>query len=96
VERREPTLNAIRFNLTAYREKNKITQVELAELLGVNQCTVSYYERNSRHIKNSTILQIAETLNINPLELFINDDGKNLIELGIQVDFFPDDYKLER
>lgn len=85
----------IRFNLKAYRKKQSITQCELAEQLNVNQGTVSYYERNWRFVKNSTILQIASTLGVDPMELFMDDNGTSAKDLGYQVDFYPDDYKFD-
>lgn len=85
----------IRFNLKAYRKKQSITQSELAEQLGMNQGMVSYYERNWRTVKNSTILQIASALGVDPMELFMDDKGTSAKDLRIQVDFYPDDYKFD-
>lgn len=85
----------IRFNLKAYRKKQSITQCELAEQLGMKQGMVSYYERNWRTVKNSTILQIASALGVDPMELFLDDNGTSAFDLGIRVDFYPDDYKFD-
>lgn len=83
----------IRFNLKAYRKKQALTQKELSEKLGMNQGMVSYYERNWKSVKNSTILQIASALEVDPMELFIDGDGASAYDLGIRVDFYPDDHE---
>lgn len=88
-------MTAIRFNLKAYRKKKGFTQEQLAEVLGIDQSMISYYERNWRIIKNSTILQIASALGVDPMELFMDDKGTSAKDLRIQVDFFPDDYKFD-
>ena len=86
-------MTVIRFNLKAYRKSKGLTQSALAEMIGLDQSMVSYYERNWRTVKNSTILQIAEALGIEPMELFLDDNGVSAKKLGYQVDFFPDDFK---
>ena len=88
-------MTAIRFNLRAYRKKMNLTQGDLAKKLGQDQSMVSYYERHWRSVKNSTIIQIARTLDIDPLELFMDDNGVSAKDLGYQVAFFPDDHVLE-
>ena len=86
---------AIRFNLKAYRKSKGLTQSALADMLGQDQSMVSYYERHWRTVKNSTILQIASALGVDPMELFIDDTGVTAKDLKIQVDFFPDDFMLD-
>ena len=88
-------MNAIRFNLKRFRMKNDMTQEELADLIGVSQAMISQYEKNWRTVKNSTILQIASALCVDPMELFIDDNGTSAFDLGIRVDFYPDDYKFD-
>ena len=87
-------MTAIRFNLRAYRKNKGLSQCILAEILHQDQSMVSYYERNWRTVKNSTILQIANSLGVDPMELFLDDNGVSAKDLGIQCDFFPDDYVL--
>lgn len=86
-------MSAIRFNLKAFRKIRGLTQTELAEKIGQDQSMVSYYERNWRTVKNSTILQIASALGVDPMELFMNDEGVSAKDLNIQVDFYPDDFR---
>ena len=88
-------MTAIRFNLKAYRKKKGFTQEQLAKVLGIDQSMISYYERNWRIIKNSTIVQIASNLGVDPMELFMDDNGTSAKDLGYQVDFYPDDYKFD-
>lgn len=86
---------AIRFNLKAYRKSKGLTQSALADMLGQDQSMISYYERNWRTVKNSTILQIASSLGVDPMELFMDDTGISAKDLHIQVDFYPDDFNLD-
>lgn len=86
-------MNAIRFNLKMYRTLNGMTQVELANKLGVSQAMVSQYERAWWNVQNSTILQIAKALGVDPMELFLDDAGVSAKDRNIQVDFYPDDYE---
>ena len=74
-----------RFNLKAYREKNGLTQNALAERLGMNQSMVSYYERHWKTLKQSTILQMATTLGINPMELYTDAEGVSAAEYGFEI-----------
>jgi len=86
-------MTALRFNLKAFRKIRGLTQTELAEKIGQDQSMISYYERNWRTVKNSTILQIASALGVDPMELFMNDEGVSAKDLKIQVDFWPDDFR---
>ena len=88
-------MNVIRFNLKGYRTKKKLTQEELANKLGVSQAMVSQYEKNWWLVQNSTILQIADSLSVDPMELFLDDAGVSAKDLNIQVDFYPDDFNLD-
>lgn len=88
-------MNAIRFNLKGYRAKEGLTQENLADRLGVKQSTVSKYEREWWTVQNSTILQIASALGVDPMELFMDDTGISAKDLHIQVDFYPDDFNLD-
>ena len=85
-------MNSIRFNLKAYRKKHNLTQQALAVKLGLDQSMISYYERNWRYVKNSTIQQIATALGVEPLELFMDDNGVSAKDLHYQIDLYPDSF----
>ena len=48
--------------LRAYREELGLTQVELAQRLGINQNLLSYYETGKRNPKGSVLFRIARFL----------------------------------
>ena len=59
------------------REKQKLTQVELAEMLNVSDKTVSKWE-NGRGYPDITLLEpIAKALNISTIELLSGNDITN-------------------
>ncbi|MDO4667494.1 MAG: helix-turn-helix transcriptional regulator [Streptococcus sp.] len=48
---------------------NKMTQAELAKLLGVSQMTVSYMERNQLKITGDKLIKLAKIFKVNTDEL---------------------------
>ncbi|MBN1876388.1 MAG: helix-turn-helix transcriptional regulator [Anaerolineae bacterium] len=71
------------------RQKSRLTQVELAELLGKPQSFVSKYERGERRLDVIELFQIANILQIHPvdimmqlkLEFFPAENPKNILDL---------------
>ena len=52
------------------RERNnKMTQAQLAKLLGVSQMTVSHMERNQLNIRGDKLIKLAKIFNVNTDEL---------------------------
>ena len=56
----------IYFDLKGYRERNGITQEEVADILGITQPAVSQMEKS---MSLKTINRIAEALNVDAMEL---------------------------
>ncbi|KXT83174.1 helix-turn-helix domain-containing protein [Streptococcus panodentis] len=48
---------------------NKMTQAQLAKLLGVSQMTVSHMERNQLSIRGDKLVKLAKIFNVNTDEL---------------------------
>lgn len=73
-----PKYEKFRKLLIEYRLKQKATQTELAERLGRPQSFVSKYENGERRLDLIEFLDIAATLDIDPLD-FIKEllAGKN-------------------
>lgn len=46
------------------REDNDLTQSQMAEILSINQRTVSYYERNEREVPIEIIVKYAKHFNV--------------------------------
>lgn len=46
------------------REKNNLTQAELAKKLFVKRETVNYWENGTRDLKSQSIIQLAELFNV--------------------------------
>lgn len=58
-------------NIRKYRKLNKMSQAELAEILGFNNVSsISYIENNKRHVSLRHLPIIAETFNITIDDLF--------------------------
>ena len=48
---------------------NKMTQAQLAKLLGVSQMTVSHMERNQLNIRGDKLIKLVKIFNVNTDEL---------------------------
>lgn len=55
---------SIGFNIKKYRERKKLTQKQLGELLNVSQAMIAQYEKGIRHPKIETLRKIANVLNV--------------------------------
>lgn len=51
-------------NLKELRKKARLTQAELAKLIGVNQNTYSYWENGKTKIDNATLAKLADYFNV--------------------------------
>lgn len=67
-------------NLKTYRKKRGISQERFAEMAGLHRTYISAVECYKRSISLANIQRIADALDVEPYELFINskesDDGK--------------------
>jgi transcriptional regulator with XRE-family HTH domain len=57
-------------NLKFFREERKITQKQLAEVLGVKHNTISTWENGTNSIDVSLLMQICEYLNVSLDDMF--------------------------
>lgn len=64
-----PTVVKIGDNLKRYRQREALTQVELAAKAGIAEVTLSRIERNVADPHMSTIRKLAHVLNVHPREL---------------------------
>lgn len=62
--------NARMKKLRDFRRARGLTQVQLAELAGVNQATVSKVERGEMNVTVDTIMLLAAALDVQPVQLF--------------------------
>ena len=67
-------LEAIKRNIAFQRKKKGLTQIELANLMGVTQRVISYYENEAKTITLDAIVRIAQALKI-PKKNIINTDN---------------------
>lgn len=51
-------------DLKGYRKRERLTQTDLAEKLGITQSAVSQFENNQQYVRLSTINRIAEKLGV--------------------------------
>lgn len=56
------------------RKLKKMTQSELADIIGVKTITIRKYESNEREPNMETLKKIAKALNISPIEFFDFND----------------------
>lgn len=59
--------------LAELRKRKRLTQVELAEMSGVEQATISRIERGSDAVTLRTLRQIADALHVSVGDLFLED-----------------------
>jgi transcriptional regulator with XRE-family HTH domain len=62
--------NAQMINLRSIRETRGLSQVQLAEMAGVTQGTVSKIERGQMNVTLDKVIAIAHALNVHPATLF--------------------------
>lgn len=65
--------NLLSINLKKYREENKLTQLQLAELLEVSDKSISKWELGEVYPSKKNIIKIAELLNISIESLLIEN-----------------------
>lgn len=63
--------------LKALRVKNGLTQIELAEKIGVHQNTIMKYEKNANDIQLSVLEKILELFNVE-LYIFFKNVSENI------------------
>lgn len=62
--------------IKALRGLQGVTQVQLAEMAGTTQVTISRIETGSRQVSDALRVRIARALNVNPHDLFpYTEDG---------------------
>jgi len=61
-------MNTIKY----YRERNNMTQEELAEKLGLTQRMISYYENGKKIPSGKTLLRFKKLFNVTADELLSN------------------------
>jgi transcriptional regulator with XRE-family HTH domain len=66
--------------LTHYRTQQGLNQQELAKLVGRSAPTISVYESAERDPSCATYTDLANALNIDPIQFFINDNALALLQ----------------
>lgn len=61
-------------NLRYYREKQQLTQEQVAELTGISSTSYKAMERGKTGTKFKTLVKIAEILDVDPSVLLIEDE----------------------
>ena len=68
----KPLYEAIGKRIAQFRKEQELTQVQLAEIIGVSQQTLAHYEVGRLRIAISTLNQIATALDVS-IEELINE-----------------------
>jgi len=69
-------------NIEQIRQERGLTQEQLGKLVGVKRSSISAYEKNERYVKLDVLVNIADALEVNVLELISNDSERNLIRIA--------------
>ena len=56
------SLEEILKNIKAFRKRSKMTQTDMAKLLGVSQATISYWEKGEKDLGLDDAMKIAQIL----------------------------------
>ncbi len=64
----------IAVNLKSIRTKLKLSQENLAELVGLDRKTINAIESGNKSIKLDTLMKICNKLKISPIELFYTEN----------------------
>lgn len=67
---------ALGVRIAILRQEAELTQVELAERVGVSQVGISLIERGESWPKPETLAKLATALGVTTAELFQNNSGK--------------------
>ena len=71
-------------NIKAIRKKNKLSQKQLAHLVGVSQAAIYYYESGKRDINIEMLSKIANVLDVSVSDFFTKDsERRDRIDLQI-------------
>ena len=82
-------------NIKLFRKKNKLTQKQLSELIGVSTITIQNYENGRRNPSIDTLQNISQVLNISLNELlssYINEHEGIINDILDYVNYFRDDF----
>ena len=71
--------NSFHENMKIARKKKKMSQKDVAEIVGVAKSTFSLYESGNREPNIETIRKISRVLEISPNELFRTEEDPSLI-----------------
>ena len=66
--------DTVRYNIRKYRKLNKMTQQELADLVGTTQATVNRWLKGVNEPDLATLLEICLYLGVSPNEILGYDD----------------------
>lgn len=73
--------------LKEYREKNKLTQSMLAELLEVSDKTISKWELGATYPSKKNMIKIAEELDISLETLLLEETKKDNEDLKVSIKY---------
>lgn len=79
----EPDWDAVLgYNCRVLREMRRLSQVELAEVVGVGVTTIVGVERGTRHARMDTITALARTFGVTPAQLLTKYTEVELIRFA--------------
>lgn len=82
-------ISTIGEKIRAERRRQKLTQADLAKLMGITQSLVGQYERGEINPKRETITRFANALGVNPMQLTpVPDSATKEEKFKAKEDFF--------
>ena len=72
-------------NIRKLRKARGLTQEQLAELTGINEKSISFYENGSRHVPSDCLLPFADALGVNVEVLLSRKNTTELDELMARI-----------
>ncbi len=78
-------LEDFRMNMKYYREKNDVSQTQLAILCDCGTGTIGGIESGKAKPSFEMIVRIADALKITPADLFVRDSSRNKNEIKKQL-----------
>ncbi len=65
--------------LRKLRYQNKLSQLELAESVGMSQSTIAKYEKDDSNVKFDVLIDLCTCLNVEPNDIMMTKNGESII-----------------
>ena len=77
------TVQTIGENLSRIRKKHDLSQMQVAEFLGIKRELVSYYETGTRNIPLPHVHKLCDLFGISPINLLEGNESELTVEMSL-------------